>query len=116
MDQKTSNSTVPLFVDLDGTLISTDLFWESIVLALKRNILLLFLMPIWLLGGKANLKLKLASLVDIDAATLPYRTEFVDHLKAEKAKGRRLVLATGSPEKFAQAVADHLGIFDQVMA
>jgi 4-hydroxybenzoate polyprenyltransferase/phosphoserine phosphatase len=116
MDQKTNASTLPLVVDLDGTLIAADLFWESILLALKRNILLLFLMPVWLLGGKAKLKLKLATLVDIDAATLPYRADFIDHLKAEKSKGRRLILATGSPEKFAQAVAAHLGIFDQVMA
>ncbi len=116
MDQKTSKSTLPLVADLDGTVVSTDLIWEAIVLAIKRNILLLFIIPFWVLGGKANLKMKLASVVDIDASTLPYREEFIEFLKTEKAKGRRLVLATGSPLKFAEAVAAHLGIFDQVIA
>ncbi len=116
MDQKTHSSTLPLVVDLDGTLIATDLFWEAAVLALKRNILLLFMMPFWLMSGKAGLKLKLASLVEIDATRLPYRADFLAFLQAEKARGRRLILATGTPEKFARAVANHLGIFDQVIA
>jgi 4-hydroxybenzoate polyprenyltransferase len=115
MDQKTKTNNVPLVVDLDGTVIATDLIWEAIILALKRNVFLVFLMPFWLLGGKANLKLKLAALVDIDAPSLPYRAEFIESLQSEKARGRTIVLATGSPEKFARAVAAHLGIFDQVI-
>ncbi|MGL4489645.1 MAG: UbiA family prenyltransferase [Rhizobiaceae bacterium] len=116
MDKKTFNNDLPLAVDLDGTVVATDLIWEAIVLALKRNVLLLFMIPIWVLGGKTNLKMKLASVVDIDASTLPYRSDFLAFLHEEKAKGRRLILATGSPEKFAKAVADHLGIFDEVIA
>lgn len=116
MTQKIKDNMTPLVVDLDGTVIATDMLWEAIILALKRNVFLMFLMPFWLFGGKANLKLKLASLVDVDASTLPYRTEFVDFLRAQKATGRHIVLATGSPEKFARALADHLQLFDQVIA
>jgi 4-hydroxybenzoate polyprenyltransferase len=116
MDQKTSKSILPLAVDLDGTVIATDLLWEAILLAIKRNILFLFVIPFWALAGKANLKMKLASIVDLDASVLPYRAEFIAFLKTEQAKGRRLILATGSPLKFAEAVAAHLGIFDQVIA
>jgi 4-hydroxybenzoate polyprenyltransferase len=116
MTQTIKKNTTPLVVDLDGTVIATDLLWEAIMLALKRNVFLLFMMPFWLIGGKANLKLKLASRVDIDASTLPYRTEFVDFLRAQKAQGRHIVLATGSPEKFAHAVTEHLQLFDQVIA
>jgi 4-hydroxybenzoate polyprenyltransferase/phosphoserine phosphatase len=116
MNHKADTSTLPLVVDLDGTVIATDLLWESVILALKNNLLLLFMLPVWLLGGKANLKQKLADIVDIDAALLPYRDDFVAYLCAEKSNGRRLILATGSPKKFANAVAAHLGFFDQVIA
>ena len=37
-------------------------------------------------------------------------------LRQEKQSGRRLVLATASNERIARAVANHLGIFDEVVA
>ena len=40
---------VPLCVDLDGTLIKTDLLWESLVRLLKNNPLYLLAVPVWLL-------------------------------------------------------------------
>lgn len=110
------NAQAPLVVDLDGTVIATDLLWEAILLALKKNILFGFAILFWLLGGKAHLKEKLAERVDVDAATLPYREAFVEFLRTEKARGRRIILATGSPLKFAEAVARHLLLFDQVVA
>lgn len=116
MEARTNRNSLPLAVDLDGTLIATDLLWEAMVRAFKANPLILFLVPFWLMSGKARLKQELAKRVAIDPALLPYRTEFIDHLRAEKAQGRRLVLATGSPKVFAEAVAGHLGLFDQVMA
>ena len=72
--------------------------------------------PIWLLRGKANLKREIAARIDIDPADLPYHESFLSHLRAEKAAGRRLVLATASHEKFATAIADHLGLFETVLA
>lgn len=116
MEARTHRNSLPLAVDLDGTVITTDLLWEALVRAFKVNPLVLFLVPIWLFGGKARLKQELAKRVTIDASLLPYRAEFIDFLRAEKSKGRRLVLATGSAKSFADAVAAHLGIFDQVMA
>ena len=95
----------PLVVDLDGTLIRTDLLVESTFALLKQNILYVFLLPFWLLKGKARLKHEIAARVDIDAGLLPYPEEFLDFLKAEHAAGRRLVLATASNEKFAEAIA-----------
>jgi len=106
----------PLVVDLDGTLIRTDLLVESFFTLLKRNILFVFLLPLWLLKGKAHLKYKIAQRVDIDAGLLPYHEEFLDYLKAEHAAGRRLVLATASNEKFAEAIALNLAIFHDVLA
>lgn len=116
MDTLTDRKQIPLVVDLDGTVIATDLFWEALVAALKQNILILFLVPFWLLKGKAFLKSELAKRVTLDTATLPYRQEFVDYLRAQKASGRTLILATGSPEPFARSIAAHLDLFSDVIA
>ncbi len=116
MDARSEAKHVALAVDLDGTLVATDLFWESLFLLLRRNPLALFLLPFWLFGGKARLKSEIAARVEIDPADLPYRPEVLERLTAEKKAGRRLVLATGSHEKFAEAISDHLGLFDAVLA
>ena len=112
----TSTTLRPLCVELDGTLIRTDLLVESVFALLKRNILFTFLLPLWLLKGKAHLKHEIAARVDIDADLLPYHGEFIDYLKEEHANGRRLILATASNEKIAEAIALYLGIFHDVLA
>lgn len=109
-------SARPLVVDLDGTLIRSDILVESAFALLKQNILFVFLLALWLLKGKAQLKHEIAVRVDIDVGQLPYHGEFLDFLNAEHTAGRRLVLATASHEKFAQAIALKLGIFDDVLA
>jgi 4-hydroxybenzoate polyprenyltransferase len=106
----------PLVVDLDGTLIKTDLLVESVCSRLAQEPLSLFVLPFWLLKGRAHLKREIAQRVQLDAALLPYRTELVDYLRAEHDKGRAIVLATASDERFAKQVADHLKVFDTVLA
>ncbi len=103
----------PLCVDLDGTLIKTDLLWESLLALLKQNPLSLFLLPFWLLKGKAHFKHEIARRVTLDASTLPYDQELIDFLTEQRRAGRTLVLATASHVSFAQAVAAHLGLFEE---
>jgi len=115
MNIRVQNSKdLPLAVDLDGTLISADLLWEGVFQLLKKNPLYLFLLPIWLMHGKANLKAQIASRIEFDASLLPYREDFLAFLQAEKASGRELVLVTAAAAPFATAVAKHLGIFNAV--
>ncbi|HWK64462.1 MAG TPA: UbiA family prenyltransferase [Rhizobiaceae bacterium] len=117
MDARSDRAAIPLAVDLDGTLIATDLLWESVFLLVRKNPLFLFMVPLWLAtGGPARLKLEIASRVEIDATLLPYRTALVERLRKERAAGREIVLATGTPRQFAEAIAGHLGIFDRVIA
>ncbi|MFK8054113.1 MAG: UbiA family prenyltransferase [Woeseiaceae bacterium] len=115
MDE-TNSPKHPLFVDLDGTLLKSDLLLESAFALLKLNFLYVFLMPFWLAKGKANLKQQIAQRVDLDVSLLPYHPDFLAFLRSQKAAGRRLVLATASHEKYAQAIADHLTLFDAVIA
>lgn len=106
----------PLYVDLDGTLIKSDLLHESLLGLLKSDPLAVFLVPLWLRRGRAHLKRNIAQKVDIDAANLPYSESFLAYLKEESVAGRKLVLATASDEKYAKQVSSHLGMFSATLA
>jgi 4-hydroxybenzoate polyprenyltransferase/phosphoserine phosphatase len=113
----TNNSReIPLCVDLDGTLVRTDLLVEMTFALLKKNIFTAFQLPLWLLRGKAYLKEQIARRIGVDAGSLPYQTEFLDYLRQRKKAGDRLILTTASNVRYANAVAQHLGIFDTVLA
>jgi 4-hydroxybenzoate polyprenyltransferase/phosphoserine phosphatase len=111
-----STLSVPVCVDLDGTLIRSDLLLESLVLLIKRNPLYLFLVPFWLLRGKAVLKDEIASRVSLNPAALPYNQEFLKWLQAQRAQGKSLWLCTAANRSLADRVAAHLEIFDGVLA
>lgn len=108
--------TLPLCVDLDGTLIHTDTLHESAVAAVFSDWSNLGRLFVWLRRGRATLKHELAERWNFDAALLPYNEEFVALLRAEKAAGRRLILVTAADSRVAKAVADHLALFDNVMS
>jgi 4-hydroxybenzoate polyprenyltransferase len=105
-----------LVVDLDGTLVKTDLLLESLLALLKRNPLFLFMLPYWLVKGRAYLKQQIARWVALDVAVLPYRSEVLEYLERERAEGRTIVLATASDARYARQVADHLELFDSILA
>ncbi|MFC6489345.1 UbiA family prenyltransferase [Nitratireductor sp. GCM10026969] len=115
MDVRSERVAVPLAVDLDGTLIATDLLWESLFLLIRRNPLWLFLIPWWLWQGRARLKCAIAERVELDPAALPYRAALVERLREERAAGRQIVLATAAPRRLAEKIAAHLGFFDLVI-
>jgi 4-hydroxybenzoate polyprenyltransferase/phosphoserine phosphatase len=107
---------VPLCVDLDGTLVETDTLYESLLLLMRSQPLQLLRLPIWLWRGRATLKRELAIRALPDAQLLPYRQDLLSHLAGERERGRRLVLATGADELMARAVAQHTGLFSDVVA
>ncbi len=109
-------TSIPLAVDLDGTLILTDTLHESAVRALRSRPLMALRIPAWLWKGKAHLKAKLASLTEFDPASLPYNQPLIDWLTTQRHQGRRLILCTASDRSLADAVAEHLGLFDEVMS
>lgn len=107
---------VPLVVDLDGTLILGDLLHESTLKLVRLQPLATLQLPLWLLRGKAALKHEIAERVEVDVATLPYNESLLVWLREQRAAGRGLVLCTASNERYARAVAEHLGLFDEVIA
>lgn len=107
---------LPLVVDLDGTLVKTDLLVETASLFAAQHPLHALSLFGWLLRGRAVLKAELAAAVELDAATLPYNEPLVEWLRSERARGREIVLATASHRLLADRVAQHLGLFDAVLA
>ncbi len=107
---------VPLCVDLDGTLIKTDVLWESLMLLLKRSPFYLVVLPLWWMRGRAFLKQQIASRTKLNPATLPYHPAFLEYLRDEQRAGRPLVLATAADEHLARPIAQHLGLFTEVIA
>ena len=106
---------IPLCVDLDGTLIRTDLLWESLARLLRRNPFQLLPVLFWWMRGRAYLKQQLNRRVTIDPAALPYHEPFLAFLREQKATGRKLVLVTASDRDMALPVANHVGLFDEVL-
>ena len=105
-----------LVVDLDGTLTYADTLHESALALFRQRPLEVLLLPFWLIRGKANLKSKLASRVELDIESLPYNLELLEWLREEKKAGRKIVLATATDESIAKKIADFLGLFDEVVA
>lgn len=110
------HSQVPLAVDLDGTLIRSDMLWESFARLLREKPLSALASPLWLLRGRAHFKQQLGARVKVDAASLPYHEEFLAWLREQKRAGRKLILATASDLAMAKPVAQHVGLFDEVLA
>src|SRR4029077_19483789 len=104
-----------LCVDLDGTILNGDLLWESLLVLLGAHPWYIFLLPLWLVRGKAALKHEIARRAELNVSTLPFREDVIGYLREEKLRGRKLILATGSDEILATAVADYLGLFDFVL-
>ena len=113
--EPTLQQGVPLCVDLDGTLIRSDLLAESALGLLRANPLHALQFPLWLLRGKAHLKRQIAERAAVDVSLLPYDARMLAWLREECA-GRQRVLCTASDRKFAEAVAAHVGGFDAVFA
>jgi 4-hydroxybenzoate polyprenyltransferase/phosphoserine phosphatase len=107
---------IPLIVDLDGTLINTDLLHEGFLIFLKKNIFNLFLCLIWLLKGKTILKKNIAEQVDIPYKLLPVNKSLVEFLKKESEGGRKIILATASYQSQAVEISKLIPVFDEIVA
>ena len=103
-----------LVVDLDGTLIRSDLLFETFLAALKKSWIIPILCLFHLLRGKAAMKEYLSAASNIDIAALPFNQKVLDRIKLHKESGGKVVLATASNEALASKVAEYLNLFDEV--
>ena len=110
-----TNST-PLIVDLDHTLIDTDLLFLSSLGVLTKSPWLIVHYFFWLWKGKGYLKDQLVRRFEINIPELPYNDSVINYIMKRKKEGSKIILATASHKNYAFAVAKHLKIFDDVMA
>jgi 4-hydroxybenzoate polyprenyltransferase/phosphoserine phosphatase len=107
----------PLVVDLDGTLVRSDVLIESGFAYIKSAPHRFYKPLLWFARfGKAGLKARLAEATNVDVTVLPYDATVLQWLKKERDAGRSLVLATASHERYAEAISEHLGLFDKTFS
>ena len=109
-------ATPVLCVDLDGTLVRTDSLIESMFCAIRKRFWILALLPVWAFRGRAVLKRRIAEQCIPDPAFLPYRESLLTDLREQHRQGRVLALVTAADELIANSVANHLKIFDRIIA
>jgi 4-hydroxybenzoate polyprenyltransferase len=105
----------PICSDLDGTVVKSNMLMETLVALLRQKPFTAFLVPFWLLRGRAALKRELAAHATVDVSLLPYDENLMTLLRGEQAAGRRIVLATAADRLIAEPIGRHLG-FDEVLA
>ena len=102
-----------LVIDLDGTLIKSDMLHESFWSALGNNWTNLFSSIKALRQGKAALKEHLASKANINVSLLPYNKEVLDFAREYSKSGGRIALVTASDQSWAKEISEHLRLFDE---
>lgn len=108
-------SAQDIYVDVDGTLVRSDLLVEGVFALIKQRPIASLWLPFWALRGKSFLKARIADLVTPPVHSLPYCEELVTHLREQSAAGRRIHLASASDRRYVQAIADHLGFVSGVL-
>jgi 4-hydroxybenzoate polyprenyltransferase/phosphoserine phosphatase len=110
------SESLPLVVDVDGTLLKTDLLAESFLALLVsrpgealRAICSLF-------HGKAHLKKRIADTVPLDIRSLPVNQEVLALVKEAIQEGRKVYLASASDRRYVEALAGHFDLFDGIFA
>jgi 4-hydroxybenzoate polyprenyltransferase len=114
--QRPATSSIPLVVDLDGSLIHTDLLYESFFATIKDGLNHHRLTLDAFRRGKAPLKAYLAEVSAIDYSLLPFNAQVVELIQEAKSNGRPVYLATASNRRHAEGIAAHFGFFDGVFS
>ena len=109
-------TTVPLLVGNEGVLVETDFVWEAFYLLLKRDPLVILMLPFWLLRGTAFTVQQITGRVAPDVEYLPYNSQLVQYLQEQHRIGRRLVLVTSLPLDYVRPISSHLELFDSVLS
>jgi 4-hydroxybenzoate polyprenyltransferase/phosphoserine phosphatase len=103
---------IPLVIDVDGTLVKSDLLIETAFEFFARDPHLAPKIVVWLRDGKAVLKRNIAAISQLNVAYLPYNEAVLSCAHAARQAGRKVYLASAADSRLVEAIADHLGCFD----
>ena len=109
------NNSIPLFVDLDGTIIKEDIGQMAIKKKIKNNFLsILNIFVRYMLFGKPDVKFYVSKNFQVDFDKLHFNQSCINFIKEAKKLGRKVFLISGSQEIVIKVVANKLNIFDGV--
>ncbi len=111
-----AEKTVPLCVDLDGTLIQTDLLLEGCRAFLRQARFRDYRHLLALRKGRAAFKAVIAELFPLDMTALPYREPLLNFLSEQHRLREKILLVTAAHQTLARQMAEHLALFDEVLA
>ncbi len=101
--------SLPLVVDVDGSLVSGDLLIEGTIRLIAATPLKLFVLPFWLVRGRAALKRRVARAVPLPPETLVLNPAVLEEIAVAKAAGRQIWLASAADELAVAPLAEHIG-------
>ena len=111
---RNDTKSVVMVTDLDGSLCRTDTLHEAFLALFAQRPMALVSILGALGRGRAAFKHELAKIHVVPGADLPLNMQVIDHLRAVRAEGRRVVLVTAADQLQADAVAEATGLFDEV--
>lgn len=100
-----------LVVDLDGTLIKTDLFFEQTWQLVKSKPHLFFLLVWKSLKSRLEAKTFLVEQTELKPETLPFNALVIERIQEHRRNGSQVHLVSGSPDSWVKSIARHLALF-----
>jgi 4-hydroxybenzoate polyprenyltransferase len=107
--------SIPLCVNLEGAILRTGTTAELALALLRRRPWMLFAMLVWLWRDRAEFRDQVTRHAIFDPSSLPYRRPVLAFLRREAASGRDIFLITRARPDVARAIANHLGLFSEVI-
>ncbi|MFQ5624084.1 MAG: UbiA family prenyltransferase [Paracoccaceae bacterium] len=103
-----------LVVDLDNSLLKTDLLYETFFAGLAARPFATLWALFALVRGRAAFKAALTDVITPTVETMPRDENVLEYIRRERENGSRIALVSASDERLVQAVADSVGGFDEV--
>ena len=114
-DSPSLASAYPLVLDLDGTLLRTDLLLEAILQYLKREPLGIFLLIVWACRGIAHLKQQVAARTDLCVELLPINEPLASYAREAAEQGRTVIAATAANKELAAKVCARFAFISEII-
>ncbi len=115
MSKKKAPSIKTLVIDLDGTLVRSDMALELLMLTLRWAPHMVFYVIYLFLTDRAQAKRWMMQRIGdhIDPAHLPYEDEVLALINRHVEKGGTAWLVSGSDHELVGRIADHVGLFSR---
>lgn len=100
---------LPVVVDVDGTLVASDLLQEAALQFIARYPFQTYRLALWLANGMSCLKTQLANRINPGIETVPLREEVLTVIRQAQANGRPVYLASASDRRYVEQLAERIG-------